>query len=1022
MNDETIGPVILTPEQEACLRYTGEKTLLVKGIAGAGKSLVLQALAKKLAAAYPPGEKTAGKVAILTFSSTLNLVTKELLAGESEADSRITVLTLNTCLANVCRDMDPSFLGRYPGTQYDGARMDAMQAALEKYQTFFGPHRLLNLELKFWLDEIDWMKDRNVSKEDREYYLGLSRKGRGKQVHMSRTDREAAFHIYCLYEEQKQMRKLRDWADDALYLVRNGKQIPEEDKFDHVLIDEAQDLSLVQMMAAMMLFRRDMVIAMDMNQRIFNRQWTPKLLGIETTTKMLTKPMRTTRQIDCLAESVRRNNDQIGDRLELSEQTSAPRAVSDREGPLPKVVHLEDTIAEKAYVTGQIAAWRKLAENATIGVIAARNVQLRTYSVWMSEAGIAHEIIGRDSTFSVTRPGVKLVNAFQAKGLEFTYVIIPQLEEGNFPYYCTEEDEAERRLFYARCRNLLYVAMTRARFTLVMTYSGEHGSRFLREMDRKFYSAAGKQESEAGGTLSGVSVGRADREQKPVPFASPKRTGTGFLQWRETGTLQGESENAYEKTLALARQRREESRKQALEQERARMAALQAARDAKLRQEQEARQALEAAWEAKRKEQELQQRQAMEAEQEAKKAAEQEARRREQELLRKQVQEADPALKPASREPMQERTASGAAQRPEMKGIRKTPQTAGAKAGMKSEKIPRSLFCALRRTILFRIENLNMKEGTEDMIEELYRQVSDRKTDEPRPESIVPATVRQTIRNGILPAFPESASGQLKLLPEEIIHYFDHAVFYQKKSDENGRFDPYPGVLYLTDRRIVFCGKKRIDIPYKRLERVTAYDRIPEFLEMQGGERTSYFQLPDADMAYRVLRMIANKEQGTPNSQEKVPFSYEELAEKADIGTCIFVLQRELSGEMPEELQGEIRKLIQSLRGFQKTLDRYPEEKEAAEQFLSYYIPETVRVVNSWQSCQGVGLDESTIQKMYQKVLAAVKALGSAAAKKIADIYRDQVTDTVARAEAVRELLGQDGYISFVRAHEKRRE
>ena len=191
---------------------------------------------------------------------------------------------------------------------------------------------------------------------------------------------------------------------------------------------------------------------------------------------------------------------------------------------------------------------------------------------------------------------------------------------------------------------------------------------------------------------------------------------------------------------------------------------------------------------------------------------------------------------------------------------------------------------------------------------------------------------------------------------------------------------------------------------------------------MQGGERTSYFQLPDADMAYRVLRMIANKEQGTPNSQEKVPFSYEELAEKADIGTCIFVLQRELSGEMPEELQGEIRKLIQSLRGFQKTLDRYPEEKEAAEQFLSYYIPETVRVVNSWQSCQGVGLDESTIQKMYQKVLAAVKALGSAAAKKIADIYRDQVTDTVARAEAVRELLGQDGYISFVRAHEKRRE
>ena len=142
---------------------------------------------------------------------------------------------------------------------------------------------------------------------------------------------------------------------------------------------------------------------------------------------------------------------------------------------------------------------------------------------------------------------------------------------------------------------------------------------------------------------------------------------------------------------------------------------------------------------------------------------------------------------------------------------------------MKSEKIPRSLFCALRRTILFRIENLNMKEGTEDMIEELYRQVSDRKTDEPRPESIVPATVRQTIRNGILPAFPESTSGQLKLLPEEIIHYFDHAVFYQKKSDENGRFDPYPGVLYLTDRRIVFCGLIFLINDLNGLRRMTGF-------------------------------------------------------------------------------------------------------------------------------------------------------------------------------------------------------
>ena len=33
--------ITLTKEQESCLNYAGDKTLLVKGIAGGGKSVVL---------------------------------------------------------------------------------------------------------------------------------------------------------------------------------------------------------------------------------------------------------------------------------------------------------------------------------------------------------------------------------------------------------------------------------------------------------------------------------------------------------------------------------------------------------------------------------------------------------------------------------------------------------------------------------------------------------------------------------------------------------------------------------------------------------------------------------------------------------------------------------------------------------------------------------------------------------------------------------------------------------------------
>ena len=52
----------LTDEQQACLKYSGERTLMVKGLAGAGKSLVLMEFARKLLAKY--GTDSKNKVAI----------------------------------------------------------------------------------------------------------------------------------------------------------------------------------------------------------------------------------------------------------------------------------------------------------------------------------------------------------------------------------------------------------------------------------------------------------------------------------------------------------------------------------------------------------------------------------------------------------------------------------------------------------------------------------------------------------------------------------------------------------------------------------------------------------------------------------------------------------------------------------------------------------------------------------------------------------------------------------------------
>ena len=103
--------------------------------------------------------------------------------------------------------------------------------------------------------------------------------------------------------------------------------------------------------------------------------------------------------------------------------------------------------------------------------------------------------------------------------------------------------------------------------------------------------------------------------------------------------------------------------------------------------------------------------------------------------------------------------------------------------------------------------------------------------------------------------------------------------------------------------------------------------------------------------------------------------------------------------------------LIPKLKCLQKTVVQYPEKKDSIYQFLHYYVPEAVKVVAEYHQYQFVGLDERSLRNVYDKVTAAVRALDLAVLQKIAEIYNFATMDTIAQAEALREILGQDGFV-----------
>ena len=417
----------LTSEQEACLKYTGNRTLMVKGYAGAGKSLVLMALAQKYLEKY--GRDAKNKVGIFTFQNTLVSTMQEFLHVNGHPEDGVVVSTINSYIKSIYDLLVQAGAAprrKYPFNNKAGAelRLTNVKRALSEHQTKYGKHRFHDVDPSFWVDEFDWMKEMNVWTDDLDYYLTLPRRGRGSKIRMSASDRVTAYQIYNFYCKYLDRTGQGDWADQTLFIVRHPELIPEKMKFEHVLIDEAQDLSMAQMTAIMRLYTKDMMVAMDMNQKIHNRHWTPKLLGIDTTTKKLTKSMRTTKQIEALAESLRSRNDD-----NLSDDDKSLRAIPERDGKLPKIVHLEDQAAERKYVVNLVKAYQKENAKLTIGIIAAKNSQIKTYSDWLTSAGIQHEQVTKDSTFSMAKPGVKVVTAYGAKGLEFNCVIIPMFAE-----------------------------------------------------------------------------------------------------------------------------------------------------------------------------------------------------------------------------------------------------------------------------------------------------------------------------------------------------------------------------------------------------------------------------------------------------------------------------------------------------------------------------------------------------------------------------------------------------------------
>lgn len=467
----------LTDKQNECVNYPVEKNILVRGIAGSGKSLVIVRRAKKMCdQAKARGMKP--KIVIYTYINTLVDYMNEVIAFGSEYADRITVKTLDADIQTVYKQVFNKY--RLPYVYTSKYQMVEILKEITEELSRKSNNRFLREDMQdFLLEELTWMKQHMFAKS--EEYLDCVRKGRGK-IRVSKQDRNLIFSVYQqFYDEMNEKYENNiDLLCERLY--KEKAKIPETCKYDFVLIDEAQDLTLNKLLIAKELTRASLTIAADFGQKIYNSGFTWKEIGISfrgQAAKKLSGTHRNTYEIAALANSLLENNTELRNMDEDDAYTKP--VLPERRGEKSVLRYTTTLSSEGREVRELVKQIRAGNKDFTIGVLARDKYCMATVQDWFS--GMNYQVIVHKGDYKVLEPGLKLVTYHSAKGLEFDVVILPMLDDGLFPYKSRNQDVSTEVLedLLNNAINLLYVGMTRARTKLFM-FAGDGSSRKASEL------------------------------------------------------------------------------------------------------------------------------------------------------------------------------------------------------------------------------------------------------------------------------------------------------------------------------------------------------------------------------------------------------------------------------------------------------------------------------------------------------------------------------------------------------------
>lgn len=436
----------------------------VTGGAGTGKTVVAVHRAKFLAERLVESGDASGKILFATFTKNLAQNLEQALRGfcSPEAYRRIQVSTVDALARQVLAARGVRVQPATGDELDEIAEQAATMAGLDEYGL---DHRFLRAE---WEQVVLGRRIGNLVE-----YAVSPRPGRG--VRLPRKVRRvvwAAIEYLADEVDRRGKASFLQIADHAADLL--ARQTPKP--FTHVIVDEAQDLHPAQwrlLRAAVSPGPNDLFIVGDAHQRIYDYHVSLSSLGIETRgrSRRLKINYRTSQQILSWALAILAG-EEIDDLDGGIEKQIGYRSAID--GPEPRVFRFDTAAEEAEFIVAQVEEWLEegVAPSA-LAVIARSRRLLQPIREHLNAAGIEW----RDMSSGAGGGLVYTGTMHASKGLEFARLIVAGVNHDAVPNPLAvtppKVDPVQHALDLQRERCLLYVACTRARDELVVTFSGQ---------------------------------------------------------------------------------------------------------------------------------------------------------------------------------------------------------------------------------------------------------------------------------------------------------------------------------------------------------------------------------------------------------------------------------------------------------------------------------------------------------------------------------------------------------------------